>query len=199
MPRYAARRRALGEDVRVRILTYHHYIQHLPADPRRRHPPDLGRGRRRARRPRGRPQRRPSSPSALPLYAAAHPQALAGPGADWSGLTLLDPLRPNEGWATWNDWFALAGHPATPPRRIGLDSYTYVLEAAAVGTGIALGWRASSSCGSSKPARWWALVDGFVEFDRAYYGVLTEKGRRKPLARRCLDFFDLDPNPTASR
>ena len=33
MPRYGALRRALGEDVRIRILTYHHYIQNLPADP----------------------------------------------------------------------------------------------------------------------------------------------------------------------
>ena len=33
MPRYDALRRELGEEVRIRILTYHHYIQSLPADP----------------------------------------------------------------------------------------------------------------------------------------------------------------------
>ena len=33
MPRYDALRRTLGEDVRTRILTYHHYIQSLPAGP----------------------------------------------------------------------------------------------------------------------------------------------------------------------
>ena len=37
-----------------------------------------------------------------------------------------------------------------------------------------------------------ALGERFVEFERAYYGVLTAKGRRKPLARRCLTFFELD-------
>ena len=76
-----------------------------------------------------------------PAYAAEHAQTLSGPVAGWSGLTLLDLLRPNEGWATWDDWSARAGHPPAPPRRLGLDSYTYLLEAAVAGTGIALGWR----------------------------------------------------------
>ena len=58
----------------------------------------------------------------------------------WSGLTLLDPLRPNEGWASWENRSAVAGRPAGKPRRLGLDSYADVLEAAA-GNGIALGWR----------------------------------------------------------
>ena len=83
MPRDDALRRTLGEDVRTRMRTYHHYIQSLPA----------------------------------------------GPVAGWSGLTFLDLLPPSEGWARGEDWF--------------------------------------------------------VEFDRACYGVLTDKGRRKPLARQC--------------
>lgn len=33
MPRYGVLRRTLGDDVRMRILTYHHHIQNLPADP----------------------------------------------------------------------------------------------------------------------------------------------------------------------
>ena len=78
-------------------------------------------------------------PVCFPAYAVAHAETLAGPVAHWSGLTLLDLLRPNEGWATCEDWFAVAGHPARPPRRLGLDSYTYLLEAAAGGTGIPLG------------------------------------------------------------
>ena len=64
-----------------------------------------------------------------------------------------------------------------------------MLEAAAGGNGIALGWRyfieRSVDAGALV-----ALGDGFVEFDRACYAVLTEMGRRKPLARRCLAFFD---------
>ena len=188
MPRYDALRRALGADVRIRILTYHHYIQSLPADPSADilmtwdtagvAPQDRALAHREAVRP-----------VCSPAYAGAHAQTLAGPVAGWSGLTFLDLLRPNEGWASWENWFAVAGRPDGAPRRLGFDSYTYVLEAAAAGHGIALGWQYFIE----RPLEAGALValgDGFVEFDRAFFGVLTEKGRRKPLARRCLAFFD---------
>ncbi len=188
MPRYDALRRALGEEVRIRILTYHHYIQSLPADPAADilmtwdaagvAPDDRVVALREAVRP-----------VCSPAYADAHARTLAGPVADWSGLTLLDLVRPSEGWASWEDWFAVAGRPAGAPRRLGLDSYTYVLDTAAAGHGLALGWRDFIE----RPLESGTLValgDGFVEFDRAYYGVLTEQGRRKPLARRCLAFFD---------
>ena len=33
MPRYDTLRRALGEDVRIRVLTYHYHIRTLPPDP----------------------------------------------------------------------------------------------------------------------------------------------------------------------
>ena len=33
IPRYDALQRELGEDVRIRILTYHHYVKNLPVDP----------------------------------------------------------------------------------------------------------------------------------------------------------------------
>ncbi len=32
MLRYCALQRVLGEDVRIRILTYHNYVQNLPVD-----------------------------------------------------------------------------------------------------------------------------------------------------------------------
>ena len=188
MPRYDALRRALGGDVRIRVLTYHHYIQSLPADPSADilmtwdtagvAPQDRTLAHREAVRP-----------VCSLSYAAAHAQTLAGPVAGWSGLTFLDLLRPNEGWASWEDWFAVAGRPDGATRRLGFDSYTYVLEAAAAGHGIALGWQYFIE----RPLEAGALValgDGFVEFDRAFFAVLTEKGRRKPLARRCLAFFD---------
>ena len=197
MPRYAALRRVLGEDVRVRVLTYHHYVQNLPPDPAAdvRLTWDAA-----AAAPEDRVVvfKEAARPVCSPAYAAEHAETLAGPVAGWSALTLLDLLRPNEGWATWEDWFAVAGRPAGAPRRLDLDSYVYVLEAAAAGTGVALGWRHYIER-FLEAGTLVALSDGFVEFDNAYYGVLTEKGRRKPLARRCLDFFQLDGNQAASR
>ena len=64
-----------------------------------------------------------------------------------------------------------------------------MLEAATTGQGIALGWRYIIER-QVEPGALVALGDGYVEFDNQYFGVLTEKGRRKPLARRCLAFFD---------
>ena len=188
MPRYDALRQVLGEDVGIRILTYHHYVQSLPADPsadiRLTWDPAAA-----APADRVVAHREAVRPVCSPAYAAAHAHILAGPVAGWSGLTFLDLLRPNEGWASWDDWFAVAGRPDGAPRRLGFDSYTYVLDAAAAGHGIALGWRYFIE----RPLDTGAVVplgDRFVEFDHAYYGVLTEKGRRKPLARRGLAFFD---------
>ena len=197
MRRYGALRRALGEHVQIRILTHHHHIRSLPADPAADIRLTWNAG---AAAPEDRVAlfKEAVRPVCSPAYAAEHAQTLAGPVAGWNGLTLLDLLRPNEGWASWEDWFAVAGHPARTPRRLGLDTSTYVLEAAAAGTGIALGWRHFIER-FLEAGMLVTLGDGFVEFDRAYYGVLTEKGRRKPLARTCLAFFDLDRNQTASR
>ena len=191
MPRYEALRQVLGDEVRIRIVTYHHYVENLPPDPSAdilltwnapaAAPDDLVPAYREAVRP-----------VCSPAYAAAHEKTLAGPVDGWGRLTFLDLLRPNEGWAAWEDWFAVAGRPDAAPRRVGFDCYTYVLEAAAAGQGIALAWRQFIE-------RWLesgalvALGDRFVETDNTYVGVLTAKGRRKPVARRCLAFFDRWP------
>ena len=190
LPRYGALRRELGEDVRIRVLTYHHYVQSLPADPAAdiRLTWDAASA---APEDRVVALKEAVRPVCSPAYAAEHERILAGPVAGWSALTLLDLLRPNEGWATWEDWFATAGHPDGTPRRLGLDSYAYVLEAAAAGHGIALGWRQLIER-FLEAGTLVALGERFVRFDRALYAVLTAKGRRKPLARRCLDFFDVD-------
>ena len=188
MRRYGALRRELGEHVVIRLLTHRQYFQRPPQGPAA----DVlltWNAEAAAAEDRVALFKEAVRPVCSPAYAAEHAQILAGPVAGWSGLTLLDSLWPNEGWATWEDWFAVAGHPAGTPHRLGLDTTNYVLEAAAAGTGIALGWRhfveRFLDSGRLVP-----LGDGFVEFDRTYYGVLTEKGRRKPLARKCLAFFD---------
>ena len=128
-------------------------------------------------------------PVCSPAFAAAHAETLAGPVSGWGGLAFLDLVLPNEGWATWEDWFAVAGRPDREPRRVGFDCFTYALEAAVAGQGIALGWRYLIDR-SVEAGALLALGDGFVDTGNTYFGVLTEKGRRKPLARRCLAFFD---------
>ena len=73
---------------------------------------------------------------------------------------------------------------------MGFDCFTYALEAAVAGQGLALGWRYFIDR-SVQAGALLALGDGFVDTGNMYFGVLTENGRRKPLARRCLAFFRL--------
>ena len=198
LPRYDALRRALGEDVCVQVLTYHHHhVENQPSNPAADIRLTWGPS---GAAPKGSVMLHGEAvrPVCSPAYAAQHARTLAGPVAGWDGVTLLDLSRPADGWASWEDWFAVAGRPAKRLRRLSHHSYTNVLEAAAAGDGIALGWRhfidrfldAGTLVG---------LRDDFVELDSAHYGVLTGKGRRKPLARRCLAFFDQHGSQSPSR
>ena len=100
----------------------------------------------------------------------------------------LGPIPANRGWASWDDWFAIAGRPERAPRTVGFDSYTYVLEAAIAGQGVALGWRGFFERYLDTGALV-ELADGFVEFGNRYCAVLTAKGRANPHARRCVEWL----------
>ena len=187
MPRYQSLREALGEQVGIRILTYHYDRQNLPlapvADVVMAWEANLGSEdcvviHEEAVRP-----------LCSPGYAAAHADVLSGPVSGWGGLTFLDLARPNEGWASWEDWFEAAGRPQHAPRYIGFDSYAYLLEAAVAGHGIALGWRHFIDRSLDKGTLV-VLADRFIEFDNRYCGVLTKKGRGNPAAHKCLEFFE---------
>ena len=186
LPQYGALRAALGDQVGIRILTYHYERQHLPREPAA----DVVLG---WEATIGADDRvvihgEAVRPLCAPGYAATHADVLSGPVSGWGELTFLDLTRPNEGWASWDDWFAAAGRPARPPRTIGLDQYAYVLEAAAAGHGLMLGWRHFIERHLDTGALV-ALADRFVDFDNHYCGALTAKGRRNPVAHTCLQFL----------
>ena len=66
------------------------------------------------------------------------------------------------------------------------NNYIYLLEAAAAGKGVALGWRGLID----RYIESGVLVEvgpEYLESERAIYAVLTGHGREKPLARRCLE------------
>ena len=188
-PRYDALCHTLDEDTRVRLLTHRRLSGNTPVSPIA----DVVLAW-------NVPTAAAAEDSALvfkeqlqlvcsPGYAAAHADTLSSPIADWGGLTFLDLNMPNPGWAAWPDWFERAGHPASTPRFVGFDSYVQVLDAAAAGLGIALGWRnyIETYVDSGAIAM---LAGGFVEFDNRFVAALTAKGRRNPDARKCLAFFE---------
>lgn len=190
-PRYDALRDAVGRENMLRLLTYQRFPRDAPYDPAA----DIVLTWSAARAAPGAAEedralvfREEVRPVCSLGYASAHADTLKRPVAEWGGLTFLNLTVPNLGWAAWSDWFEIAGLPHTTPVYQGFDSYIQVLEATAAGLGIALGWRGYIERHLDSRAII-ALAEDFVEFDGQFVALLTAKGRRNPLARKCLAFF----------
>lgn len=123
-----------------------------------------------------------------PAYAEEHADTLSRPVTEWGSLTFLFLERSTGGWLTWKDWFESAGRPRTEPRYMGYYDYVFLIDDAAAGMGLALGWRHYVKR-HLKEGTLVEVSDGPVEFDRCLYAILTERGRMRPLARRCLKVF----------
>ena len=186
LPRFDALQAALGENVNVRILTFtpHFDIDELMIRPS----PDLILGWEDRFDDCVPVFEEMVRPVCSPGYAAAHAETLKGRVGGWRDLSFLDLTAPNRGWATWEDWFRAAGHPSPAPRFTGFDSYLYILEAAADGRGIALGWKYFIDK-FLEAGRLVELGDVYVSFDRRCHARLTERGRCRPIARKCLSFL----------
>lgn len=182
MPRLDVLRRALGENSAIRFLLHSHESR----DPPRPADADVvfawdGK----SAGPESLAVKEAVRPVCSPQYAMANAATLEGSVDGWGELTLLDFSLPDQGWASWDDWFDTVGRPDALPRILKFESYSDVLQATSAGKGIALGWQ----CCVAPYIETHTLVplgDGFVEFDNFYCGLLTEKGRRKPVARNCL-------------
>ena len=188
LPRYNALSEMLGEQVQIRVVTYGQDIKYLPPDP----VADVvltWDDRHAAPAYRVPVLKEAVRPVCSPAYAVAHADVLNGPVAGWGVLTFVDYTRSNGGWATWDDWFAAVGRPKRPPRYLALESYPYVLEAATAGRGIALGWQGFIERHVATGALV-GLGEEFIEFNSHCFCALTEKGRGKPLAKKCLAFFE---------
>ena len=185
MPRFGELAAALGADARIRLLTYQRHAQKLPpfgtADVVLGWQDGSGSGE-------GdvvviREEVQPICSPRLPGGARG---GAAGSGR---GLTLLDSTRPNTGWAPWDDWFAVAGRPERALRLEDYDSYSLILDAAAGGRGVALGWKHCIEDYLERGAL--VPVHGeFVPFGGCYVARLTSKGRRNALGPICLRFFE---------
>ena len=185
LPRFDALQQALGSDKTIRVMTYEYDSMRRALDPGvditiqydvgQTHPADRVQVVREAVRP----------VTSRAFFDANRGRLEDAPSA-WLDLPFLELSSYNYGWASWDDWFAAQGMAPVSPQFQYFNNYVYLLEAAAAGKGIALGWR--------------GLIDryidtgvlceigpDFVEFDRAIHALLTEHGRGKPLARRCLE------------
>ena len=186
-PRHDALREALGEHAQIQPVIFYRYSQNLPLDP----VPDVVLDWETTIKAQDRAVlfREAVRPVCSPEYAATHAATLYGPISSWSGLTFLEPGSADGSWASWEDWFRASGRPEPEPRFVSFNNYVYSLEAAVEGQGIALGWRhfvdrRLEACALV------ALGDDYVERDNHFCAALTEQGRVRPIARRCLSFLE---------
>ncbi len=190
-PRYDALLEVIGKDNRLRLLTYQRFPRDPPYDPAADVVLTWNAARvaaNVAEEDRAVVWDEEVQLVCSPAYASAHADTLKRPIAEWDGLTFLNLNVPNLGWVSLSDWFGYFGYPSSTPIHQGFDSYIQVLEAAAAGLGIALGWRGYVERHLDSGAIV-TLGEEFVRFDGQFVALLTAKGRRNPLARKCLSFF----------
>lgn len=127
-------------------------------------------------------------PVAAPPFVEEFDVMLKRPPADWAGVPRLALTKNNFGWATWNTWFGALD--ATPPQAMTdtYDNYVYLLEAAAAGMGLALGWSGfvDRYLASGALVR---ITDHLITRPTRLYAVSTRKGDFNKATRRCLEFL----------
>ena len=183
MRRFSTLREQLGKETQVGIAKLDNYTRKLPVDP----VADVVLDWEKYIRSEDRTVlfQEAVRPVCSPEYAAGHPDALNRPVRGWSDLMFLEPGLPNDGWASWEDWFQAAGRPERQPQITSFDDYIYSLEAAVAGEGIALGWR-NFVDQHLKTGGLIALGEDYVERDNRFCGALSEQGRLRPVAHKCL-------------
>lgn len=185
MPRFDQLQQTLGSDKSIRVMTYEYDTMESALDPRI----DIviqydisGVAARDCRLVVAEAVR----PVAAPAFIEQYRERLALAPSEWQDLPFLELSRENYGWATWRDWFVGSGHPMVQPEFTFFGNYVYLLEAAAAGRGLALGWRGlverHLQTGVLEP-----VVEDYVGFDRGIYAILTSRGRGHPLAQQFLD------------
>ena len=192
MPRYNTLRKEVGDKTQIGIVVFNNYSRNLPLDP----VADVVLDWEKVTRSEdctvlfGEAVR----PVCSPEYATRHTETLKGSVSGWSGLAFLEPGLPNRGWASWEDWFQAVGYPEPQPRFTSFDNYVYSLEAAVAGQGIALGWRIFVDQHLETGALV-ALGDGYIERDNHFCGMLSEQGRLRPIASKCLSLLQRYVSP----
>jgi LysR family glycine cleavage system transcriptional activator len=189
LPRFDALQEAVGAETRIRVMTFEYdaldNIGHAPVDVLFTYESDAVRSEDRAI-----VLKEAVVPVCSPDFLRKHEAVLKGDTKHWAGFKLLELTRPNLGWATWETWFDRVGHPGSTLPTTGIGNYVYLLEAAAAGHGLALGWRGMIEryldAGTLV-----AIRDHDELFDAPLFAVLTRQGREREAARACLGFFGL--------
>ncbi|KIC08578.1 hypothetical protein RA19_19165 [Leisingera sp. ANG-M1] len=183
LPRHSALRSALGAETELRFVTAEYNLTGAAVDtgadivfeysqtpPEREHvvvcPEEV-------------------KPVGTPEVIAQASAALAGRGAPPGVLGLR---QENFGWLRWEDWQAANGD-AGWPQAESFDNYVFLLEAAAQGRGLALGWRGFADPYLER-GQLQELPGDWFSRDTFLYARLTRFGEQNPAARKCLALLE---------
>ncbi|MEM9279714.1 MAG: LysR family transcriptional regulator, partial [Pseudomonadota bacterium] len=189
MPRYSELQNVIGEDVRLNILTQEYDLVRLLDIELY----DIVLS-----------YRKPSSAEAAnnikivleervrPLCSAtvfeSYKAGFEGGITTWPQLPLLELNKPNKGWTRWSDWMGFFGVSSDTRTFKHMTNYVYLLEAAAAGHGLVLGWEGLVDRyvenGSLVP-----VVDELFTTDNALCATLTKSGSYNDAAQKCLDYL----------
>lgn len=184
MPRYGRLRTALGSEIELRVMTAEYNLVQAAVDTGAdivfeysATPPDS---------PHVVVCREEIRPVGTPAIIEQSLAALDGRGAPPPILRLK---KDNFGWMGWSDW--KAAHPAYASWQVGgeFDSYVYLLEAAASGSGLGLGWRSFVDPYVARGDLMEMPVDWFSRGTRIF-ARLTRFGQQNAAAHRCLAMLE---------
>lgn len=186
MPHYNELRRRLGEDVTINVLTSNYEAQSNVDEPNA----DIAIGYKFSS-PGGRLQKilcEKVIPIASPDYIASHKDILDGPIEGWKQLRFLDLPHGTLGWASWSDWFR--NHDLTPNIAPSdtFSNFVYLMEAAASGAGIALGWYGFIER-QQKIGAIQTIGDQWYQTNNFLWGWNTRQGQNKKAAKICMQFL----------
>lgn len=124
-------------------------------------------------------------PVASPAFIERFERVLAQHPRRWSEVPRLNLLHRGQPWATWEIWFRANGCDAPQAPSETFENYQYLMEAAARGEGLALGWNwfANSWLESGRLVR---VRDQWFRSQVGLYAALTEAGRGNRNAVWCL-------------
>ena len=189
MPKFDALQKTIGADVPVRIMTFEYDAMQSSLDPRidlvfsygdSRYLPEAGCV----------VFKEAIQPVCSPAFFEANKEILSGPVSGWGELDFLKLTKPspNKGWASWEDLFKYYGLVDFRPNYINYDNYIYLLEAAAAGKGVGLGWQNMVDRHLDEGILM-TLGNEYVPQNSALFTMLTEKGKDHRCASQLLDFF----------
>lgn len=125
-------------------------------------------------------------PVGTPEVIAEAVEAMAGRG---SPPGLLSLQKENFGWLRWEDWQDGNGGVEGWRQAERFDNYVFLLEAAAQGRGLALGWRGFADPYLER-GQLQELPGDWFSRDTCLYARLTRFGEQNPAARKCLALLE---------